>query len=268
MAAQNGFVGILQVVDGAELKCDQGTQHSNLVATTSDEIIEHKRVATESDYKFGKNIFSFGECKANGNKPCAAKFSAPWFGAFSGGATSGFTQTRHLHLNCRLGCTAHGGVVTIVNSCQSTVSVGDPDPEWTAAVVRLYELLHNADVELAKIWAAEAARREEEGEMSTADHVSAVFGEGALALGASGGVALATGFGAPLVVPAEGGALALQTISAGADLVDGMNRQNKKKEIAHQEKLWSGNRSRIIEQLKGFGAWNETRDKASAGPAR
>jgi hypothetical protein len=47
-----------------------------------------------------------------------------------------------------------------------------------------------------------------------------------------------------------------------------MNRQNKKKEIAHQEKLWSGNRSRIIEQLKGFGAWNETRDKASAGPAR
>lgn len=72
----------LAVIDGAILRCDQGTSTSELIVTNSTSVRGNsKRIASIFDHKYGENIQDFGLCKLSG-QPCKAappQTPVPWF---------------------------------------------------------------------------------------------------------------------------------------------------------------------------------------------
>ncbi len=66
-----------QVVDGAQLKCDQGTSPASLtVLPTNKTDGDEKAAATVQDFKPMVNIASFGMCRTQANPQVAAATSA------------------------------------------------------------------------------------------------------------------------------------------------------------------------------------------------
>lgn len=107
--------GTTIVVNGATLKCSNGTAKSELkVPKSHGAKIQGENEATIKDNKVNKNITSFGQCKAKENHACTPIISSTWKNSKS---NYKLNDVQVLTKNSCLGCN-NCGIITIVNDGQ------------------------------------------------------------------------------------------------------------------------------------------------------
>ena len=113
----------LAVVNGATLHCSEGRGASHLRSTAAPSVtVEGRRIATLLDHSPDKNIPPFERCNIRGDHKCVPRLPSPWDAKLDSGASVGVAGILPItgELHCKV-----GGLITVVDSCQSSMNLGD-----------------------------------------------------------------------------------------------------------------------------------------------